>query len=142
MTAEIVVINRNGVAMAADSAVTIGRERVWQTANKLFSLSPYNDIGIMIYGAGSFQGHSWETIIKCFRQDCSTKEFQTVEACTKSFIAFLKSNKIKGSESNIYYIFLNQLNELIKLLNIDKKKTVDDATVQAILKNQIKYFSK
>ena len=39
MTAEIVIINQHGVAMAADSAVTIGNQKIINSAIKLFSLS-------------------------------------------------------------------------------------------------------
>lgn len=36
VTAEVAIITRQAVVLAADSAVTIGQRRVWKTANKLF----------------------------------------------------------------------------------------------------------
>ena len=36
MTAEIVIMNKMGVAMAADSAVTVAGKKVYNSANKLF----------------------------------------------------------------------------------------------------------
>ena len=62
------IINRFGIALAADSAVTIGNERVWKSTNKLFSLGPNSDIAIMIYGGGDFIGVPWEIIIMSFRE--------------------------------------------------------------------------
>ena len=59
MTAEVAIMNRTAVALAADSAVTIGKERVWKHSNKLFSLSSGNDIGVMIYNAGDHCGVPW-----------------------------------------------------------------------------------
>ena len=56
MTTEVVIGNRQAVALAADSAVTVGKDRVWKTANKLFSLGPSNDIGIMMNGSADFSG--------------------------------------------------------------------------------------
>lgn len=94
MTTEIAIINRQGIALAADSAVTIGREKVWKTANKIFSLSPYNDIGIMVYGNSSFIGFPWETLIKIFRSNTSSSKFQTVQNCTDSLIEFLASKEL------------------------------------------------
>ena len=70
MTAEIAILNRHAVVLAADSAVTIGRHRAWKTANKLFSLSPANDIGITIYGSGDFLGYSWEIVAKNIPRTC------------------------------------------------------------------------
>lgn len=68
MTAEIAVLNKTGVALAADSAVTIGTtgaQKVYNSANKLFTLSKYQPVGIMIYGGASFMGIPWENLIKC-----------------------------------------------------------------------------
>jgi hypothetical protein len=47
MTAEIAVLNRNAVAMAADSAVTLQLpegNKIYLT-NKLFALSKYEPVG-------------------------------------------------------------------------------------------------
>jgi len=70
MTAEIVVLNKEGVAMATDSAVTsrLGEiDKISSSANKLFSLSTKHPVGVMVYGNSSFMGIPWETIIKVYR---------------------------------------------------------------------------
>ncbi|MFC7663163.1 hypothetical protein [Methylorubrum suomiense] len=64
MTAEIVIINQQAVALAADSALTIGKQRVWKHANKIFSAGPEHDIGLMIYNSGDFLSIPWEILIK------------------------------------------------------------------------------
>lgn len=71
MTAEIIVMNKSAIAMAADSAVTVKmvingkeREKIYNTSNKLFMLSKYNPIGILIYGNAEIMGTPWELIIK------------------------------------------------------------------------------
>jgi hypothetical protein len=58
MTAEVAVLNSNGVALAADSAVTIGHEegKVYTSADKLFQLSECAPVGIMVYGSAAFLG--------------------------------------------------------------------------------------
>ena len=73
--------------------MTVGRRRAWKTANKLFSLSPVNDIGIMIYGAGDFNGYSWEIIAKTFREHIENRIFDIVSECGKEFLSYLGSNK-------------------------------------------------
>lgn len=53
MTAEIAILNNTAVALAADSAVTIGdasNRKVYNSINKLFGLSRYQPIGIMVFG--------------------------------------------------------------------------------------------
>ena len=57
MTVEIGILNKQGIALAADSAVTIGnRQKFYNTANKLFALSKYNPVGIMVYSNSDFMG--------------------------------------------------------------------------------------
>jgi hypothetical protein len=90
VTTEIAIMNRQAIALAADSAVTIGRQCVWKNANKLFSLAPFNDIAIMANGSGEFVGFPWETIIKSYRLKIRRRVFPTVDACAKDFISFLR----------------------------------------------------
>lgn len=58
MTALIGALNKHGVAIAADSAATIGNghyDKVYNTANKIFTLSKIHPIGIMICGNAEFK---------------------------------------------------------------------------------------
>jgi hypothetical protein len=74
MTAEIAIFNKSGIALAADSAVTIGKKKVYNSADKLFSLSKYHPVGIMIYDSASFMRIPWEVIIKEYRRSLGRKE--------------------------------------------------------------------
>lgn len=72
MTAEVVLMNKACVAMAADSAVTISQGRrgfkTFHTVNKVFELKRGSGIGVMIYSNAEFNGVPWETVIKRFRR--------------------------------------------------------------------------
>jgi hypothetical protein len=87
MTAEIVIINKEAVALAADSAVT--GKKVFTSANKLFALSKYHPVGIMIYGNANFMGVPWEIIIKVYRKKLQRKRFDILKKYADNFIAFL-----------------------------------------------------
>ena len=94
MTTEVAVLNRSAVALAADSAVTLqGPEgpKIYQT-NKLFTLSKYHPVGIMIYGAASFMEVPWEVIIKRYRSELGRHEFRAVAEYVKHFQNFLESD--------------------------------------------------
>lgn len=70
MTTEIAVINRLGIALAADSAVTIpgyGGDKVFDTGDKLFELSELHPVALMVNGSMDFLGVPWELIAKEFR---------------------------------------------------------------------------
>src|SRR4051812_47303083 len=94
MTAEVAVMNRIGVALAADSAVTVGRDarKIYTSVDKLFQLSAAAPVGVMIYGNASFCGIPWETIIKTYRRDLGTKRFDTIKQYAESFLSYLTHN--------------------------------------------------
>lgn len=96
MTAEVAILNQYGVALAADSAVTIGNTKVWQSSNKLFSVHPSLEIGVMIYGSASYLGIPFETIIKDWRHSLVSPEFSTLRACADNLVSYI--GKVKGTE--------------------------------------------
>jgi hypothetical protein len=102
MTAEIALLNRSAVVLAADSALTVG-ERVHADTNKLFSLSAACPIGIMVYGNASFVGVPWETVIKLFRAEFGDKAYKTVSECVDDFVAFLKRDRFGGARDDFVY---------------------------------------
>ena len=78
MTSEVVVMNRVGVALAADSAVTLemgDSSKVRDSALKLFMLSKYRPVGVMVYNNAQLLGVPLETIIKLFRRELRTRGF-------------------------------------------------------------------
>lgn len=95
MTAEVALMNRNGVALAADSAVTIGREarKIYTSAEKLFQLSEACPVGVMIYGSAAFLGVPWDTIIKTYRAKHGSDVKSHVHDYASHFLSFLKRSR-------------------------------------------------
>lgn len=99
MTAEVAVMNKSAVALAADSTVTVGdpnnprKVKTYQTANKLFTLSRYQPVGIMIYGNAGLMNVPWETLIKQYRVRLHHGHFDTIKEYSEHFIKFLESCK-------------------------------------------------
>lgn len=113
MTAEIAIMNREAIALAADSAVTMGQKGEWEqkvftSANKLFALSKYCPIGIMVYGRASFMGVPWETIIKIYRTKSGKQKLDTVKEYADDFIAFLnKDDSLFPEDQQKEYLYEN-----------------------------------
>lgn len=95
MTAEVAVMNRNGVALAADSAVTVlGRmPKIYDSADKLFQLSNHAPVGVMVYGATSLLQVPWETLVKMYRRELADHLFPSLRGYADDFMRFLKSRK-------------------------------------------------
>jgi hypothetical protein len=92
MTAEVVVMNKSAIAMAADSKVTIGGSRMsktYDTVNKLFTLSKIHPVGVMIYGNADFMQYPWETLIKLYRKQRGGDNEATIKDWAKDFSSFI-----------------------------------------------------
>lgn len=90
MTAIVAVLNKHAVAIAADSAVTMGNtHKVVNSANKIFTLSKYHPVAVMTYSSAAFMGTPWDIIIKEYRKQLHDTSFQTVNEYLYDFIAYL-----------------------------------------------------
>ena len=95
MTAEIAIMNKEAIALAADSAVTINTgsgRKIYNTVNKLFALTKYAPVGIMVYGRADLMGIPWESIIKTYRPVIGRKTFGTIDEYVSHFVSFIKTN--------------------------------------------------
>lgn len=89
MTAEIGILNKTAVVLAADSAVTIGQGRkVYNTATKIFQVGN-KPIGIMIFNLSTWMGIPLEIIISQFSLSIQNRPFSELTDYQTSFINFL-----------------------------------------------------
>ena len=107
MTAEVAIMNREAIALAADSAGTFREEmgqKIFTSASKIFTLSKYQPVGAMIYGSASLMGIPWETIIKIYRNKLGQMTFKTVAEYAKNFLNFLalEEQLFSDDEQNWY----------------------------------------
>ena len=100
MTAEVAIFNNSAVAVAADSAVTVGKTKVHRTASKIFQISDSAPIGAMIYGYAELSGTPWEALIKLFRAEYGKNHFGTVRSCFEKFREFLRDGRFRSERSN------------------------------------------
>lgn len=92
MTAEVVVLNKSAIALAADSKVTISgmsASKTYDTVSKVFTLSKVHPVGIMIFGNADFMNYPWETIIKVYRRQKGAAHEPTLESWGVDFRKFL-----------------------------------------------------
>jgi len=123
MTAEVVLMNKQAVAMATDSAGTSGW-KISNSNNKLFTLSKWQPIGIMIYGSAGIMGYPWETIIKTYRKSLNETSFNTLHGYVEDFLKYLQELKLFDEQAEQVYI----------------KKTFED--VLSYIWDQIRYTEK
>lgn len=143
MTAEIVVMNKRAVALATDSAVTIGypgNPKIYNSANKLFMLSKYHPVGIMFYGAAEFMDLPWETLVSVYRTQLIDAKFDTLRDYAEDFLRFLASKDspilpqgqqgryfryiLEAIRNHIYEIFLS-INAISQISEAESREIAD-----------------
>ena len=117
MTAEIAIMNKNGIALAADSVVTIGDGiKKYNNANKLFLLSNFKPVGVMIYSDAEFMKVPWEIIIKEYRTQLGDMSFGTIKEFGLDFLNFLNNKDLnlnKAEEEYVPSIFITFIRNVI-----------------------------
>jgi hypothetical protein len=153
MTAEIAIMNRHGIALAADSAITInfpeGADGEFRgskvfAANKLFMLSKYFPVGIMVYGNAAILGVPWELIIKEYRKKhLGSRSFPHLADYQADFLNYLNGNQFYFTEelqSEFVLItldaqmdtVLNELNPAMMQLIREQKVNPDNYSKAAV----------
>lgn len=136
MTTIVGVLNKRAVAIAADSAVTIGNtHKVMNTGNKLFSLSKYAPVGIGIYGNATLMDTPWEVIIKCYRRELKTKKFLYLREYVDDFMHYLRKHEFFASRDvqlrNLSIQISQFLNSCIE--NAKKRANYSTNQTQAVI---------
>ncbi len=94
MTSEVMIMNRQAVALAADSAVTYGggpEPVVTLEAEKILPLT--GSIALMVYSRGDVLGRSWSNIAHAFSKAHGQSEFTSVSECARAFFSFVDQNR-------------------------------------------------
>lgn len=101
MTAEIAILNKSAIALAADSAVTISagskEEKIYDSADKLFELSCHDPIAVMINGGMNFMQVPLAVIVKRYRENCP--RFERVTEAADDFLQHLAIFGARSSKS-------------------------------------------
>lgn len=152
MTAEVAILNRYGVALAADSATTITpKMKTYNSANKLFSLSKYEPVGIMIYGGAEIMGIPWETLIKEYRRQLGRRSFPELREYAEHFLEYVKTSPALSTEIQdekfrelaiyLYSDIVDSLNSKVEEL-IDKESEIAKSKVGTIVAQTIDDYDK
>jgi len=129
MTAEIAVMNEEAIALAADSAVT-GPAKIFTSANKIFALSKYHPVALMVFDSAQFLRVPYDTIVKQYRRELGKKSFSTLEEHAEDFLRFFsRRNKVFPAEAQqwaaenyAYSLYLTILNDALKRIGMRIEK--------------------
>ena len=154
MTAEVAVMNREAIALAADSAGTFRQEmeqKIFTSASKIFALSKYQPVGVMIYDNASLMDVPWETIIKIYRNKLGQETCKTIQDYADHFLTFLVKEEQLFSdgepnryvERSIYGYFLFIAGEINGRVGsvIKEEGKIDETSIGQITSQIVKEHS-
>jgi len=145
-------MNKGALALAADSAVTIGngtQAKIYNTVNKIFELSESQALGIMIYGGLNFMGLPLEVIIKEYRRTLRGRpSFPTVRAAADAFRDHLETVPFSRDDAvlNLILILARRFEDLSRktqesiLLNAPRGRVLRskfNATLALVVQSEI-----
>lgn len=127
MTAIVGILNKHAVAIAGDSAVTVGAsKKIFNKANKVFALSKHHPVGIMIYNSAALMHTPWETIIKVYRNHLGNLSFRTLSEYQQDFLEFLRSKNYYCDSETDQNNLWHQIHALIdQCVATVEKDTID-----------------
>lgn len=155
MTAEIAVMNKEAVALAADSAVTHSEEKgqkIFTSANKIFALSKYHPVGVMVYGNANLLEVPWEIIIKIYRNKSGKKKFDTLKEYANDFINFLNTKNelfpepvqkeyFKSHVYSHFYYIREEIEQKVEAKISEKEKITDEEVREITFETIEKHYS-
>jgi hypothetical protein len=141
MTAEIAILNKLAVALAADSAVTIGQPpnaKIYNTVNKIFELSEFRPVGIMVYGRLDFMGVPYESLIKEYRASLGRKSFARIHEYRADFRKYL-SDCVKIDDEDRRLNLEHVLSGFFRPLSVEIQRLIwaDISAHGALRKNKV-----
>lgn len=91
MTAQVAVLNTNGIALASDSAVTItggGQSRSYQSADKIFPIRGV-PLAVLHSGNAALWGVPWQLLVDMWSTSRAPGQAPSVQAYAQEFAAWL-----------------------------------------------------
>lgn len=145
MTAVIGLLNKSGLAIAADSASTYSNGRSSKTinnANKIFTLSKFNPVAIAIYNSATLVDTPWEILVKEYRRVRKDNTFDNLSEYVNDFYNFLLSQSqnlnLSLNEARhkqlIEVYFKGNLEKIQKELKLELKEENKSRIKEALIK--------
>ena len=130
MTSVVGILNKRGIAIAADSAVTRNRNKSnglsWgpitkctKNGNKMVRLSDAVPVTVMFTGNADYLETPWDVIARRYRQKRGDVAHATVEDAANDFFKFISENLVFWNESSTNRFMKGLIEETFDLLKRD-----------------------
>ena len=133
MTAIVGILNKRGIAIAADSAATITNSKgrkVLNSETKIFRLSQKHPVAVMIYGSSSFMTTPWDLIVKLYCCKRGDKGRSSLKEYVDDFIDFIGDEDYFSSKEIQKLSLRSQLIDFYCYIRDTAKNKFDSASAE------------
>lgn len=121
MTSQLILGNGHGIAIASDSAVTMGR-RTFETSEKIYPLPLPHRLAVMHSGAVMFHGLPYGTVINEWIKSLGDVQLRSVGLYQESFVSWLLDNykhwtTATALDTDILWAFRQDMNRIWERLH-------------------------
>lgn len=151
MTAEIAILNKEAVALAADSAMTAGigdGRKIFATADKIFMLCANRPVGVMVYNNAQFIGVPWDTVIHEIGKQLPKGGFKTLDGYVKAFLGYFEKDAYLFPEAeqrryfmlHIYYCCHMTRQVILKRVKgeLERRGPLSDRSIRILVSKVVK----
>ncbi len=133
MTAEVAIINKTAIALAADSAITLSlgsdQQKVFDSEDKLFELTRHDPIAVMINSNMHFMEAPLPVLIKRYRN--KAPRFDTVAEAAMHFLGHLQEFGAASPRETVIRSIAGSLNPTFALVKTRTENKLYDRLADA-----------
>ncbi len=141
MTSQLILANGHGIALASDSAVTMGSRRTFETSEKVYPLPLPHRLAVLHSGSVMFHGLPFGTIINEWILSLGNVQLRSVPLYVDNFKSWLQDNYLNWTNDKdlcddmlnaFYFDFQRIWNRMKRLEN-----PMDHAAIMEIWETEI-----
>lgn len=122
MSAGICLLNRSGIVMAADSAVTIGDNKsVYNSADKVYQISDKYPVGALMYQSMNFMNIPIDLILRKFSKHIKREKSKLLDYLEEFKVFLIKEKGLFRFQSNEFRFFASYYHEVANRFRIALK---------------------
>ena len=125
MTSQLILLNGFGVALASDSAMTLGNKRTYETAEKVIPLPAPHRIAVLHSGSVTIHGMPYSVLVNEWANTLGTTPLRTVALYRQNFLSWLNDNHDWVTPSRATEDFMYQLKDIYHIIWKKIKDSVD-----------------
>jgi hypothetical protein len=127
MTSQLILLNGFGVALATDSAVTLGQKRTYDTAEKLIPLPAPHRIAVLHSGSVFLHGMPFSVLVNEWATTLGETPLRTVDLYRQNFLSWLDDNHDWVSHQRLVDDYMRQFNGVLRIIWEQIKENINES---------------